>query len=452
MRRMAQRVRAPVEAFLELEAAGGIVLLITAIAALAWANSPWHGSYESLWHTKLSIGIGSHVMEKSLHFWINEGLMTFFFLVVGLEIKRELVQGELSDPRRAALPVAAAIGGMLVPALIYFALNPSGPAQRGWGVPMATDIAFAVGILSLLGSRVPAALRILLLALAIIDDLGAILVIAFFYSSNIDLMGLAVVGLGLFVVFLWSRFGVRPGPLYLIPLGLLWAGLYQTGVHPTLAGVMIGLLTPVKPWLSGPQFAAIAQVSIDEFHKAKEDDDHHHLIAPLRRLSLAGREVVSPVVRGEAEMLPWVAFLIMPLFAFANAGVNLGGVAFDQSGAGSIMIGVAAGLVIGKPAGVVLLSWLSVKLGLCTLPRGIGWGGVFIVGIAAGIGFTMSIFIAELAFVGSPALLGLAKLAILIGTGVAAAVGLTIGVLILPRVPSDVAQLTPSQAERSTEY
>jgi len=453
MRRMAQRIAAPVERFLHTETGSGILLLVAAAVALVWANSPWSASYDSLWHTPITLGFGEWGMTESLHFWINDGLMTLFFMVAGLEIKRELVEGELSDIRRAALPIAAAIGGMAIPALIYFAFNTAEATRNGWGIPMATDIAFAIGILSLLGSRVPSALRILLLAVAIIDDVGAILVIAIFYSAGVSLEGLAIVGAGLvFLVFI-QRLGVRPGGAYIFPLIVMWAGLHEAGIHPTIAGVIVGLATPVKPWLSREKFVEIAEASLDEFQQSTEHAGGEDMMEPLKRLSVAGREAVSPVARLNAGYHPWVAYLIMPLFALANAGVNLGGVEFGMEHSSMVMIGIGAGLALGKPVGIIAASWLFVKCNLCTLPRGVTWGGIMILGFAAGIGFTMAIFIAELAFPGSP-YLGLGKLAILIATAIAGIASLLLGRALLPRgVENSVAaKLSPADVEASTEY
>jgi NhaA family Na+:H+ antiporter len=440
-----------------MEASGGIVLLITAAIALAWANSPWSHSYHDLWHTPIRLSIGSWTGSFNLHFVINDVLMTIFFLVAGLEIRRELVEGELSDMKRAALPVAAAIGGMLAPALIFYFLNPKAPAASGWGIPMATDIAFAVGVLSLLGSRVPAAMRILLLALAIIDDLGAILVIAIFYTSGVSVEGLAVAGVGIAILVFWLRMGIRPGPMYTVPLGVIWIGLFIAGVHPTLAGVIVGLTIPVKPWLSEEQFNVVAKRAIEDFHDSTlKNADHHELLEPIKRLSFAGREALSPVTRLVSELHVWVAFFIMPTFALANAGVDLGGIDFGTPVATPLILGVALGLAVGKPVGVMLMSWICVRLGLATLPRGVSWFGVLMVGLTAGIGFTMAIFIAELAFDSSTeigmTMLSLAKLAILIGTGIAALVGLAIGVVKLRPVSPELAGVTGTDAERSTEY
>ena len=452
-RKAAQAIFRPIEKFLHVEAASGILLLIAAAAALAWANSSWAESYSHLWHTPLSIGIGEWSMERDLHFWINELLMTAFFLLVGLEIKREMVHGALSDLRSAALPIAAAIGGMAVPAGIYFAMTGSGTGSEGWGVPMATDIAFAVGVLTILGKRVHPALRILLLAFAIIDDIGAILVIATFYSSGIAVQGLLVAAGGLILALLMLGIGVRPGPVFTLPLLVMWAGLYQAGIHPTIAGVVLGLVTPVRPWYGREGFLNRARAALDDFQEriaAGEDD--HELLQPLGQIQAAGREAVSAGVRGEAALHPWVAFGIMPLFALANAGVNLGGVDFAEPGAPMVFTGIALGLLIGKPAGVLLASWIVVKARLAVLAQGVTWGGMLVVGIAAAIGFTMAIFISELAF-SDPDLLAVGKLGVLAATAIAGAGALLLGHVLLPREqPAEVAGVSESAMEMAVVW
>jgi NhaA family Na+:H+ antiporter len=453
-RRFAMRMTAPVEKFLQHQTSSGFILLGMAAIALVWANSPWGDTYHQVWHAPVTLGVGEWSITQTIHFWINDFLMTFFFMVAGFEIKREMAEGELSDLKRAALPVAAAAGGMLVPALIYFAFNSSGLTSSGWGVPMATDIAFALGIMVLLGDRVSAALRILLLALAIIDDLGAILVIAIFYSSGFAIEGIALVGAGVLSLLIFRRLGIRPGWVYFVPLMIIWVGLYKAGVHPTIAGVIVGMSAPVKPWLQRDHFLALAASSIKEFQEetAKGSHDEARLVAPLSRLTMAGREAVSPVVRLQNEFHPWVAFFIMPLFALANAGVNLKGIDFDVAGATPVMLGIFLGLTFGKPIGVMLVSWLLVRMGWAKLPRGVTWGGMMVLGFCAGIGFTMAIFIDELAFRGMP-FLQVGKLAILMATGVAAITALIIGRFILaPRLDPDVARVSPSEAESSTDY
>jgi NhaA family Na+:H+ antiporter len=446
-RKLARLVARPVEKFLHIEAASGVILLVVAVVALIWANSPWAGSYEAFLHAPISVGIGDYAFSKSLHFWVNDILMVVFFFVVGLEVRRELFEGELSTPRRAALPAAAAIGGMLVPASIYLAINAGTSTAGGWGVPMATDIAFAVGVLALLGSRVPPALRILLLALAIIDDIGAILIIALFYSSGIEVLGLATAGAGVAVVLIMQRIGVRNPFLYLLPGIALWAGALQAGIHPTIAGVMLGLMTPVRSWLGSDGFVAETEDTLKRVREGGEDPTK--LIEHLGRINVATREAVPPVTRIEAALHPWVAFLIMPLFALANAGVSLDGLNLASQEAMLVSSGVALGLVVGKPLGVLAFSWLAVRTGLASLPRGVSWAGVSVVGFVAGIGFTMALFIGSLAFQ-SPAALDVSKLAVLIASAVAGVVGLLIGMRYLPRQSEVRIAQTPHEAERST--
>jgi NhaA family Na+:H+ antiporter len=380
-----------------VEAASGILLLIAAALALAFANSPWRVAYAELWHTPLGVRVGRFAFERDLHFWINDGVMTIFFFVVGLEIRQELHQGELSDARRAALPLIAAVGGMLAPAAIFAAINAGHGSLRGWGVPMATDIAFAVGVLTLLGSRVPGALRVLLLALAVIDDVGAILVIAIFYSSELRPLGFAVLAAGLAAVLLLRATGVGRTWLYVPAGALCWAGAYLAGVHPTLAGVAIGLLTPVEPW-PNPESDGPAS---------------------------------SPAERIQHALHDWVAFGAMPLFAFANSGVSLGSAEFSGDSL-LAFVGIFAGLVLGKPIGVLAACWVATRLRIALLPRGTGWKQLTLVGVVAGIGFTMSIFIAELAF-GRGVMLETAKIAILLGSGTAAALSYGVGRVVLAR-------------------
>jgi NhaA family Na+:H+ antiporter len=445
-RRLAERVLRPVESFLHVQAASGIVLLLSAVLALAWANSPWAASYEHLWHTEITLGVGSFVSSRSLHFWVNDGMMTVFFLVVGLEIRREIHEGELADVRRAALPIAAALGGMIVPALLYLAFNHAPPARAGWGVPMATDIAFAVGVLALLGPRVPPALRVLLLALAIIDDIGAIIVIAAFYSSGVAIGGFAMAAGGVAGVLLFQRFGVRRAVWYLLPGAVVWAGFLRAGVHPTIAGVVLGLLTPVRSWLGGHGFLERAKIVLEEVaHVSRKGGDPAAVLEPLRRMSVARREAVSPVVRLQAALHTPVAFGVMPLFAVANAGVSVAGVEL-QGASLLVMAGVVVGLVVGKPIGVLTASFLAVRTGLCTLPRGVTWSGVMLVGAVAGIGFTMAIFIAGLAFpIGS--LLAASKLGVLAASAVAGGLGLVLGRVVLPARLEPGAALTAAEAE-----
>jgi len=347
---------------------------------------------------------------------------------VGLEIRRELHHGELSDRKRASLPVASALGGMVVPAVLYLAINLEGGATRGWGVPMATDIAFAVGVLTLLGRRVPASLRILLLALAIIDDIGAILVIALFYSAGVSLTGLGIAAGGVVGVVLFQRVGAREPWAYMLPGFLVWLGLLVAGIHPTLAGVILGMLTPVRPWYGAEGFMREAEGAIAEFSAVarREGHDPHELLASLDRIRRAHQEALAPVVMLEAKLNPWVAYGIMPLFALANAGVTLDAIKLQDTGTSLVALGVVVGLAVGKPLGVLLASWVTVRLGWSVLPRGVDFRGLTVVGLVAGVGFTMALFIAQLAFQ-DPALLGSAKLAVLAGSAIAGVIAVAVG-------------------------
>jgi NhaA family Na+:H+ antiporter len=443
--RAARGVRRPVERFLAVQAASGILLLIAAAVALVWANSPWREAYFDLWHTPVGLRVGSLAFERDLHFWINDGLMVVFFFVVGLEIRREIYGGELSDARRAALPLMAALGGMIVPALIYAGFNAGRPTLDGWGIPMATDIAFAVGVLTLLGARVAPALRILLLALAVIDDVGAILVIALFYSSGIQAAGMAALGAGVLGVLALQWTGVRSPWAYVPPTLVLWGGAYAGGVHPTLAGVVVGLLTPVRAWFGPERFAAATLAHVEGARAAR---DTHELLHHLDRIARARAEAVAPVERLQHALHGWVAFGVMPLFALANAGVPLGSASFTGDGF-AVLVGVALGLVAGKLLGIVSFSWLAVRLGLAALPTGVDWRGVAVVGLVGGIGFTMALFVAGLALPPGP-MLETAKLAILCGSFVAAVVALWVGRLVLPARVVPGAARDAHEAERST--
>jgi Na+:H+ antiporter, NhaA family len=452
VQRIARRAIAPIERFLQIEAASGIVLLIAAALGLVWANSRWAASYEAVLHMRVLLAIGSLVFDPTVHFLINDGAMTIFFFVVGLEIRREIHEGELSELKKAALPIAAALGGMIVPALLYSVLNEDPVARRGWGVPMATDIAFAVGVLALLGRRVSPALRVLLLALAIIDDIGAIVVIAVFYSSGVALSGILVAAAGVLGVRIFQRLGVRRAIAYVVPGAVVWAGLLQAGVHPTIAGVILGLLTPARAWFGKEGFVEAARAAVDTIaaRGRQRHDDAHGLLEPLRDMHIAGREALPPVVRIQATLHPWVAFGIMPLFALANAGVPLQGFASDDSVATAVFGGALIGLVLGKPIGIVLASYVSVKLGMSALPRGVSWRGVTVVGVVGGIGFTMSIFIANLAF-SDPGLLAAAKLGVLVASAIAAVFGWVMGRVMLPAATDPMAARTLEDAERAAD-
>jgi NhaA family Na+:H+ antiporter len=448
-RAAARRLLSPIESFLSIEASSGIVLLAAAVVALVWANSPWRWAYEALLHTPVGIRIGPLGFERDLHFWINDGAMVVFFFVVGLEIKRELYGGELSNARRAALPALAALGGMVVPAGIYLLFNAGTPAVRGWGVPMATDIAFAVGILALLGKRVPPALRILLLALAVIDDLGAILVIAIFYSSGFNAAGLALAGAGVVMILAMQKLGVRLAWAYVLPGVVTWAGIHAAGVHPTIAGVVIGLLTPARAWFGPEKLVDQANATVATVQADGGGRSTDRLFSTLADLDVARREAVSPLERIQHALHGWVAFGIMPLFALANAGVAFGGARFDEGG-GRAFLGIVLGLALGKPIGIVAFAWLSVRARAAALPAGVRWSGVLVVGLVGGIGFTMALFIAALALPGGP-LVDVAKLGIFGASVVAALIGLGAGRFLLPSTIDPAAAQTAQLAESSTE-
>jgi len=437
--RIAQRAFANLERFLHIEAVSGIVLLIAAVVALVWANSPAASSYEALWHAPVTFGVGSLVFSQSLHFWVNDGLMTIFFLVVGMEIRREIHEGALSSLRQATLPMAAAVGGVAVPALIYLAFSHAPAEQQGWAVPTATDIAFAVGVLALLGKSIPSNVRVFLLALAIIDDIIAVLIIAFFYTGGLDYSGFAVAAVGLLLVIGLQKIGVGSAYAYVVPGAIVWLGVLMTGAHPTLAGVILGLMTPVRSMPLGQRpVDAISRVTDELLGRAKApESDSNSLNSPLKQLRLAQRELVPPVTRVQTSLHPWVAYGIMPVFALANAGVSLSGVDLSAAGPYWVMIAVAAALVVGKPLGIVLVSWLMVRLGWCALPAGVTWRSITLIGLLAGIGFTMSIFIANLAFA-DPGALGAAKLGVLSGSVVAAVLGLAWGTLSLRKAAKAV--------------
>jgi NhaA family Na+:H+ antiporter len=421
-----RRLTRPLVRFLHVESASGIVLMVCTVVALVLANSAAAKWWADLWHTHVALEIGTFKLGGDLgHFVVNDVLMTVFFFVVGLEIKRELVAGELRDPRKAALPVAAALGGMVVPALIYFLLQRGQPGERGWGVPMATDIAFVVGVMALLGPRVPFGLKIMLLSLAIADDIGAVVVIAVFYSTGLSwlMLGLAAVGLG--GVYLLNRVGVRAVWVYAIIGSLVWLAMLKSGVHPTIAGVILGLMTPAWAWVGEDALRMVAT----DLVKIIEDESISPETPELETLAFAARERVSPLERLETLLHPWVGFLIMPLFALANAGVAVRLAEVTSP----VAVAVALGLFLGKPLGIVLFSWLAVKAGVAKLPAGVNWWMILGGGFLAGIGFTMSLFVAGLALKGD--LLAAGKIGTLCGSLASATVGATILVLALRKRP-----------------
>ena len=420
-----ERIFGPFQRFFATSAAGGLVLLAATAIALAWANSPWADAYHHLWETPVTVGAPGFGLTLSLHHWVNDGLMAVFFFLVGLEIKREVLVGELASRRTAALPVAAALGGMLVPAGLYAALNAGGPGAAGWGVPMATDIAFALGILALLGDRVPIGLRVFLAALAIADDLGAVLVIAFFYTGALDWSALGGAAAVLAVLLGFNRAGARR-PLTYALLGVgLWLFVLASGVHATIAGVLLALTVPARTRISEDEFLARAEASLADFRAADEPGttvltNHGHQAA-LQALENAADAAQAPLQRMEHSLHGLVAFVIMPVFALANAGVALGGGA-AAAGRSPIAWGVVLGLALGKPLGITLASWLAVRAGAADLPSGVAWRHVHGAGWLGGIGFTMSLFVAGLAFA-DPAVLDIAKLGVFGASIIAGVVG-----------------------------
>jgi len=420
------RILEPVTRFLHVEAASGVVLVVCAIVALVLANSPWSDGFVGFWKTKVGFKLGSFEMMHSLKHWINDGLMVLFFFVIGLEVKRELVLGELREVRRALLPCAAALGGMLLPAGIYLAMQGGEPGARGWGIPMATDIAFVVGCMAVLGSRIPNILRVMLLSLAIVDDIGAILVIAIGYTDDIHLTALLLGFAGLAAVFAMGRLGVRSFGIYTIAGVLVWVAFHESGVHATIAGVLLGLLTPARSHISAGVFTQLLGRLTGVLH-GEERKPSQPRAEEVRRVQRVARETISPLEYLENALHPWVGFLIMPVFALANAGVPFELADFTEP----VALAVMAGLVIGKPVGILLFSWLAVRIVLKRLPERLNWGVMLGAGCLAGIGFTMALFIAGLAL--SDELLDAAKVGIIGGSVISAVAGMALLVLLLPK-------------------
>ncbi len=419
-----QTLLRPFQSFFKTEAAGGILLLAAAAVALVWANSPLVGAYNDLWGTYVTVGAGSFEISKPLLLWVNDGLMAIFFFVVGLEIKREVLAGELAEPRKAALAIAAALGGMVVPALLYTVVNLGSDKVTGWGIPMATDIAFALGVLALLGSRAPLALKVFLTAVAIVDDLGAVVVIALFYTAELNLAALvgSLVLVGMLVVV--NRLGIqRPAVYGLIGLAV-WVLMLKSGVHATIAGVLVALTIPATRKIDEVEFAERADGLLAQFAAgltvggSTPTPDQMHAVHSLEK---ACEQIETPLQRLEHGLHGLVAFFIMPVFALANAGVALGAGAAALV-TDTVALGVMLGLVVGKPLGVMALAYLAVKTGLAALPSGVTWRHVMGVSFLTGIGFTMSIFIANLAFGAGP-LLDSAKVGILAASVVSGVLG-----------------------------
>jgi len=417
-----RQVLLPAQAFIHTQVVSGAALLAAALAAIVWVNSPWEESYFDLWNTTVIVDVNLFAIEEDLRHWVNEGLMVFFFFVVALEIKRELAHGELSDRRRAALPVAAALGGMVLPAAIYLALNGGGDGARGWGIPMATDIAFALGVLALLGPRIPSQVRVLLLAIAIVDDIGAILVIAVFYSESISLEALGVAALLFLLVVGMIRGGLRNLLPYFIVGTLTWVAMLKSGVHPTITGVLLAGLVPSVPYFSERTFRDSAQGLMERFGDAVDRGDKDTAEAVLGQLEELTQGTEAPLERLERAFHPWISFIVVPVFALANAGVELSGDLLRDAASSSVTLGIGLGLLAGKLLGIVGFSWMAVRLGVGSLPRGVGWRHLVGVGLLAGIGFTVSLFITGLAF-DDLELVSEAKIGILGASVVAGAAG-----------------------------
>ena len=421
----------PARRFMQLEAASGLVLIGAAVVALLWANLPFGESYEKFWETRLLIELGPIDFNESLRHVVNDALMTLFFFVVGLEIKLETRLGDLKDRSAAAGPAIAAVGGMVVPALIYFALNSSGDAARGWGIPMATDIAFALGVVALLGNRIPPRARLFLLAVAIVDDIGAIAVIAIFYTDDLSFGWLAVAVALFVVVYMAKHRNVRAMSFYWIIGTMVWFAVFQSGVHATLAGVALGFLTPTHPFYGAREYNEKARATVGSYGNEEQSVmEREHVDHEVLELANITRESVSPLTRLEEGLHPWTSFMIVPLFALANAGVRFVGIDIGAALKDPITIGVALGLVLGKIVGITLAMYLAVRSGVARLPIGSTWSHIRGLAVLGGIGFTVSLFVTGLAF-DDPAMADLAKIGIFAGSAIA---GVT-GYLLLRKVP-----------------
>jgi NhaA family Na+:H+ antiporter len=401
----------PLQRFLATSTSSGYLLLIALAVALAWANSPWSDAYERLWTTPLVLRLGETEIGTDLRFWIGEGLMTVFFLLVGMEIKREVTSGELRRPRAVALPAIAAVGGMVVPALIYLAVVGGGPVARGWGIPMATDIALALGALTLASRFVPPALKPLLLTLAIVDDIGAILVVTLFYAGDGETIAVAWAALLIGAVILARRVHVRSLSVYLILGAGLWFAFLRAGIQPTIAGVVLGLLTPADPFQRPVAVSAEAKRIADE---TADDPQPADVDAPLwLELADLAREAVSPIARLERSLLVWSSFVVVPAFTLANAGVRLSPSTVFAGAGAAVAVGIVLARLVGKPLGVVVATRLAISARVSDLPAETGFDSILGLGVTAGIGFTVSLFIADLAFADRPDLLDAAKVGIM---------------------------------------
>lgn len=395
---LARRVYLPAQDFIHTEEISGIILFIAAVVAVVWSNSPWAELYFRFWETVLTIGVGPFSVSENLQHWVNDGLMAIFFFVVGMEVKRELVHGELSELRRAALPVAAALGGMVVPALLFLGFNAGSDGVRGWGIPMATDIAFALGVLALLGGQIPSVVRIFLLTLATVDDIGAILVIAIFYTENLSFIALEVSLLLLGIIFALQRSQVRSHLIYVLIAVLFWVSVLKSGIHATIAGVLLGFLVPAHPYFSRSTFVESAESLLSRCKEKIIQGDRDHSEVLLGQLEELVRGTEAPLERLERQFHPWVSYIILPLFALANSGIALSGDVVRTAVSSPVTLGIMVGLLVGKLVGVVGASWLAIWLRIATPLPQVTWSYLVGIGLLAGIGFTVSLFITGLAF------------------------------------------------------
>ena len=435
------RLVRPVREFMQIEASSGIVIVIAVIAAMVAANTPLSDDYLELIHHEIALELGFFDLHASVVEWVNDGLMVIFFFVVGMEIKREVVVGELSGGSKVVVPIAAAAGGMIVPVIIFFLLVDDPIARDGWAIPMATDIAIAVGVVTLVGSRVPSGLKVMLLAVAVVDDIGAIAVIAIFYTDEVSLSAMALVAALIALMFAMNFYGIRRVTLYFAVGILAWMAMHETGVHTTILGVILGVMTPMNPWYRSGAVPDLVQSLLDRTRAAEsapsEERARDERVGAMLTLSDISQEAIGPLDRIEHQLLPWSAFVVVPIFAFVNAGVDLRGGALDEALTSNLTYGIGLGLLIGKPVGFAIGTWIAVRLG-AEAAQGVTWVGVVAMGIIAGIGFTVALFVTELSFE-QEELLTDAKVGIFFASVAAAALGL----LILRMIPAPVREPAP---------
>jgi len=426
---VADQILRPAQQFFDKEASSSILLISATAIALIWVNSSIGETYHSFWHTQISFTFGHFHISKTLLHWVNDGLMSLFFFTVGLEIKREILVGELATPKKALLPVIAALGGMIVPALIYAALNVGLPTIHGWGIPVATDIAFALGAVAVFGRKLPVGLRIFLAAFAIADDLGAVVIIAIFYTKEIVWSNLIISLFFIFGLAAANFFWIRQTLIYAI-LGLaVWFFVLGSGVHPTIAGVIVSFFVPARGRYDTDNFLQNIKKITEKFECEEQSCGYsillnqEHMYA-VQALELACHDVETPLQRLMHALHPWVAFLILPLFAMGNTGLIFRGIVFSEAVSNPVILGIIFGLVVGKPIGILLFSYLSVKTGIASLPQEVRWSHIFGGAMLGGIGFTMSLFLSELSF-SDPHIIDYARIAILAGSILSALFGMS---------------------------